>query len=250
MLFYRLYGKYDSCHPFWCNFTQNERQNFRYERMLSPTGQELYDLLNKRYLIDKEGLKVIAKELNTSYMLMRQVMNLYQIPLRKGQSVVTDALRKRRSDKAISEWKTHSGWFNPDIRRKIKKYNARGVQGYFYNSTTNNDVWLRSTYEFIFAKWLNRTKQNWKIEVTHYVMPDGRIYRPDFFLYDDNWNLLKIVEIKGYWDNNSDKAIILSEITDVEVCIIKGKSICKFIEERSTYEKELQKWKEVRRVQS
>jgi len=248
-LFYRLFGKYDPLHRFWGEYSSYDLQRFRYERLVSPRGQVLYSILYKKYIIEEDGLKIIARDLGTTYTLARHLLALYQIPLRTGRSVVTNNLRGRRRSKAISEHKAGIGWFDPTIRRKIEKSNARGVQGYFFNESLQKDVWLRSTYEYIFAKWLNRTHQRWDVEVKNYMLDNFRSYRPDFFLYDSSDNLIKIVEIKGYWDHNSDKAKMLNDILQIEVAIIYGKEIREFITADSTYEKELEEWKKVKRGQ-
>ncbi|HRP37975.1 MAG TPA: hypothetical protein PLS50_09285, partial [Candidatus Dojkabacteria bacterium] len=125
-----------------------------------------------------------------------------------------------------------------------EKSNARGVQGYYLNQSTNELVWLRSSYEYIFAKWLDRTKHNWKMEMAYYKIGHS-IYRPDFFIHDAEWNLIKIVEIKGYWDSNANKALLLNEqLKNIDVVIVRD--IEQFIEGNGLYEHQLKEWKEKR----
>ena len=82
---------------------------------------------------------------------------------------------------------------------KIKNKTTRGIQGYYWNTSKNKYVWLRSSWEYIYAKWLNEHKIEWDVEVKRYKLGNTS-YLPDFFIYE-NGKLTKIVEIKGYWKN-------------------------------------------------
>jgi predicted nuclease of restriction endonuclease-like RecB superfamily len=120
----------------------------------------------------------------------------------------------------------------------------RGIQGYYFNKSQNSWVWLRSSWEYIFAKWLDRTHHIWKVEETVYKIGNS-IYKPDFFIYDNVGTLKRIVEIKGYWDSNSVKAfLLLDEQLKIDVSMITD--IKKFIQEGSNYGKELELWKQTR----
>lgn len=217
----------------------------RQKRKDTKFYHELKQIFYDEYHTQEKGIKMLAKEYSMTDMQMRGMLQFLEIDLRKGQNVVTERVRELRRQKAFDEHKKGIGFFDPSIRRKIEDSNARGVQGYFLNESTQELVWLRSTYEYIFAKWLNRTKQKWDMEVTYYKIGDS-IYRPDFFIYDETFTTLeKIVEIKGYWDNNSNKALKLNEeLSDVDVSVIMD--IERFIENGSTYEKQLAEWKERR----
>lgn len=70
---------------------------------------------------------------------------------------------------------------------------ATGKGGY-YTSKNNGIIWLRSSYEIAYAKWLDDNDILWLYEHKHYKLSDGSSYFPDFYLvYED-----KYVEIKGY----------------------------------------------------
>ena len=249
-IIWRVFLKYGKTGPVLTKCDKNRRRVY-----VQKTRKELrkstdrYQLLKRffyeKYITENKGIKAIAKEMGLTYTNTRCLLDFLGIEIRRGRNVVTQRVRDQRKEKAHNEYKDGIGFFNPEIRRKVEKYNARGVQGYFLNESTNELVWLRSTYEYIFAKWLNRTKQKWKMEVTYYKIGNCT-YRPDFFIYDASFSKLeKIVEIKGYWDNNSHKAIKLNEkLGNVQVSIIKD--IEKFIENDSTYIKQLAEWKQKR----
>lgn len=234
--FYRCVAKY----PRYLTNSQRELKNkrkdsIRYKRLV----EEIKELYNSG-----EGFKSLAKRYNTSYTVMRSFCRS-NFQCREGTNVCTPKLREKRRQKALNEHKTKTGWFDPNIRRTTA-LNTRGVQ-YWFKKTNGDTVWLRSTYEYIYAKWLERNNIDWKIEQTHYILDDGRSYRPDFFIYE-NGILSKIVEIKGYWDNNSDKALILNKEMNIEVCVIID--IKPFLEENTTYESELYKWKQLKETKA
>ena len=60
-----------------------------------------------------------------------------------------------------------------------------------------NSHYLRSSYEYIFAKILEKQNIKYDVETITYELED-RSYTPDFFIYDDNDKLIEIVEIRGY----------------------------------------------------
>jgi hypothetical protein len=193
------------------------------------------------------GLKRIASELNFSYTKTRNLFEYLEIDIRKGQNVVTDEVRRFRKEKAIHEAKTKTGWCSVEAQAKIKnKHTSRGVQGYYLSKSKNDYVWLRSTYEYIFAKWLDKQNIKWDIEKTTYKI--GKIiYRPDFFIYEND-KLKKIIEIKGYWRDKEYKAKLLNEKLDVDVITIYD--IVPYISKDSSYGKELKEWKKIRKLKS
>jgi len=237
-LLYKLYGKYprySKLNTKIINIIKLRKESARY----NIVRDEVYKLYTDGY-----GIKSIDRMLEIGgYSKTRKVLEYLNIEIRKGRNVVTDKLKEFRREKAMNEQKHKYGFANPEVVRKCAKYNMRGVQGYYPNSSTGELVWLRSTYEYIYAKFLNKIKTNWKMEDIYYTI-NSQIYRPDFFIYDDNWNLIKIVEIKGYWDNNAHKAIKLNEMLDINVIIIMD--IKKYIEYPLDYHKELRVWKNLR----
>ncbi|MFD2446030.1 hypothetical protein ACFSO7_18895 [Bacillus sp. CGMCC 1.16607] len=66
----------------------------------------------------------------------------------------------------------------------------RGYAGY------NNGVFLRSSYEYAYAKYLDFNKVEWKYEVQSFDL-GHKIYKPDFFIYSEEGSLINIIEIKS-----------------------------------------------------
>jgi len=71
-------------------------------------------------------------------------------------------------------------------------------QGYY------NENFLRSSFEYIYAVCIEKMGYNYKVEERCFNLKNGHTYRPDFFLYDENGVLIKIVEIKS---TNKDRLI-------------------------------------------
>jgi hypothetical protein len=191
------------------------------------------------------GLKLIARNvLGISYSNCRTVFGVLGIEFNRGRGVVTDKVKQFRKDKAKSELNQRTGWRS--LTKKTYSENTRrGIQGYYFNSSTNSYVWLRSSWEYIYAKFLNKISVNWKSEVSVYELSDGTYYRPDFFIYDSNWDLVQIVEIKGYFDNRSYKVDLLKSEYSLDVVLITD--IKKYISSDTNLTKEGKTWKAIRK---
>ena len=205
--------------------------------------------IEKYYFTNGWGLKILARNVfGVSYSKCRSIFHSLDIEFRKGLDVVTDSLKQFRKDKALHEGANKTGWSADSVKRFAEKTN-RGVQGYYWNKSTNSYYWLRSTYEYIYAKFLNRICVNWKTETKSYTLSDGSVYHPDFFIFDDDWNLTKIVEIKGYWDARAYKVDLLREehFKDSTVDVIIITNIKAYIDQHLTYSEELDTWKQIRK---
>lgn len=200
---------------------------------------------------DGYGIKYIANKLNISYTQCRNVLLYLNIEIRRGNNIITDKLLKFRKEKALYERNNHTGWLSKDVieKRKIKSSNKKGIQGFYFNKSLQKNVWLRSSYEFIFSEWLDHNDYIWDIEVKTFNIGD-ELYRPDFFIFDDNMKLKKIIEVKGYWDNRSYKVNELKKILpDIEIIFIgiNNNLIQNYIiEDNKKYKDKLKQWKQIR----
>lgn len=188
---------------------------------------------------DGYGFKIIARELNLSYSRLRTLFKHYlKMDVRTGFNVVTDELKKFRSKRILGNKNPWYDWpSNPD---KFKT-NSRGIQGY-YITKNNERIWLRSTFEFIFAKWLDNNNINWKYEYKRFTFNNGDEYRPDFFILDDKNNIKQVVEIKGYFKDRVYKVDLLrKQYPSIDVVIIDDMS--PYYEQK--YEMEKKEWKQL-----
>ncbi len=92
------------------------------------------------------------------------------------------------------------------------------------------DNYLRSSYEFIYAKCLEKLNIDYKVEETNYILANGASYKPDFFLYDNN-RLIKIVEIKSEHKSRIKKAknkiALLKKQINIDIELIRKKQLKK-----------------------
>lgn len=188
------------------------------------------------YYQEGYGLKSIAKKIGLTPTRIRTLFEILKIEINKGQKVVYQKTREIRSNNLKKAYEDRSGWFKTFERRTNKT--SRGVQGYYYNESKKKLVWLRSTYEFIYAKWLDKHLIEWDVEQNTFQL-QKTTYRPDFFIYE-NGKLAKIVEIKGYWAKGEIKTKELSEKLQIDVVLIKD--IGPYMENK--YEEELKLWKQ------
>ena len=186
------------------------------------------------------GLKKISKYINLSYTNTRALFSILKVDIRKLEDSVTDKLKESRSEHLKQLYKNRAGWFN-NLERRSNKTN-KGIQGYYYNKSKNSYVWQRSTYEFIYAKFLDRQNIDWDIEVKTFQL-SNTTYRPDFFIYE-NGELKKIIEIKGYWASGEIKTSELSKLLNIDIVLIKD--ISPYIENNSNYSKQIKIWKKQR----
>jgi len=217
----------------------------RNKALLTKDGIQLKELFYNEYITQENGYKHISKKYDISYSTCRKLIELLEIPPRKGYSVITDNLRKKRSKLLTDHYKNRTGWFKTLDR--MSNITSRGVQGYYYNKSQNKEVWLRSTWEYIYAKFLDRINESWDVEVREYKL--GKLsYRPDFFIYDKD-TIKKIVEIKGFWKDKLWKVEKLNEqLTEVDAVVITD--IKKYISNGSSYSKELKIWKAQRKLKN
>lgn len=205
-----------------------------------PLSEKIKDLYKEGY-----GYKKIAKELGVSYSVMRVLCNKHiGFETRKGYNVVTEKLKEVRSKNA----KINNPFIDwPKKRPRLLEKNAKSIQG-FYTKKDGTKVWLRSTYEYIIAKWLDKINVDWKVEVKSYKLKSGENYRPDFFIYKDD-KLQSIIEVKSRYfnkENREYKFHMLKEEYEIDCLLITD--ITKFT--NKTYHQELKEWKELRSLEN
>jgi hypothetical protein len=219
----------------------SERQVWMQNNPLSP---KLKSVLFK-YYHDGNGFKSIAKELGLSYTKIRVLLIVWlDLDYRKGMSVITKRLKERRRDNATGSKSNFYNWVEKYPERAKKQ--TKSIQGW-YIKKNGEKVWLRSSLEYIYAKWLDKTDCDWITEERTLKWND-ETYRPDFFVYKDG-KLMEIVEVKGnYFDNvdkRSKKAILIAKNNNIPLKLVMD--IKPYIEEESNYTKELQKWKDLQK---
>lgn len=192
------------------------------------------------------GYKTLAKKLNMTYSTFRKLCNDYiKFETRQGTNVITDKLRETRRNNVLGEKSPFYDW--PRKKPQLCLKNGRSIQG-FYKKKDNTKVWLRSTYEYIIAKWLDKMNLDWKVEIISYKLSNGENYRPDFFIFEKN-KLKNIIEVKSRFfnkDNREYKFHLLKKEYDIEAMLITD--ISNFTDK--TYHQELREWKKIRSLEN
>lgn len=167
---------------------------------------------------------------------MRGVFKYLDIPVRTGYNVTTNRVRKFRSDRVLGN---KNPWYDWTNNHNTPIVNGRGYSG-FYKKLDGTYVFLRSSWEYIYAKWLDKNNINWKIEEHKYKLKNGEWYRPDFFIYE-NKELTQIVEIKGFYKNRRYKARLLRAQLTIPVILIEDVRKYTF-----NMAKDIHQWKNIR----
>lgn len=217
-----------------------------------PQYDNLLNFINEKYIIQGYGIKTLIKdfELPISYSSLRNLLFFLNIKPHTPNKA-NDFLKKRRSYNAKIQAKEHTGMYSREVQLLLKNKNSniRGISGYYWNVSKNKYVWLRSSWEFIYAKWLNKNKINWDVECTSYKIIYKNIeyyYRPDFFIFNENNELSSIIEIKGYWKDKTFKFDELkNKLKDIDMVLITN--ITPYLDQNLNNEIKL--WKQLRKLE-
>jgi predicted nuclease of restriction endonuclease-like RecB superfamily len=90
--------------------------------------------------------------------------------------------------KIVANRRSYKGKNNPMYGKPAPKGSGIGKGQYYKN------IWLRSSYEVIYAKQLDKTGIKWLYEFKRFNLGDTT-YIPDFYLPD----LDMYIEVKGWW---------------------------------------------------
>lgn len=100
------------------------------------------------------------------------------------------------------EGRKHTEETKKKIAKKMKGNNfglGRGTISYY------NGIKMRSTWEVAVASYLDHNDFNWKYEEKIFDLGNFTSYRPDFFIYDEDRNFVKLIEVKGYFRKENKK---------------------------------------------
>lgn len=75
-------------------------------------------------------------------------------------------------------------------------------KGEWYIRKDKTKVWMRSSYEIAFAKWLDKKKLTWEYELKRFYLKD-RTYVPDFWI--EEWK--SWIEIKGWFHKRHQETV-------------------------------------------
>jgi hypothetical protein len=127
----------------------------------------------------------------------------------KPLKVVSEKIKQHHEDGNI-ECYFLNYWKNKSLSDSHKSNIAKSMKGNNYGKgrgkiTIYQNISFRSTWEAKVARYLDMCGISWLYEEKAYSLNETQSYRPDFFIYENNY-LTKIIEVKGYfWKENIKK---------------------------------------------
>lgn len=222
-----------------CGLKGDERNQFINNNPL-PIDSKSYlkDFYDSGY-----GFKVISNCLDLTYTKTRALLiNYLEISTRKGRDVSTEKTRKFRSDRVQGKKNPWYQW--PTKNPLLVKHSETGIQGY-YEKKDGGYIWLRSSWEYIFAKWLDKNNILWEnVRKSFKILEGEETYQPDFLIFQDEDKFF--VEVKGSRYRNRLYKVdeFRKSYPKYKISIIDD--INPFIPEKSNYNKELEEWKNIK----
>jgi transposase len=84
-----------------------------------------------------------------------------------------------------------------------------GQRGYRYLDRKQREHWFRSTWEIQTAQWFDKQQIDWDYEKETYQIGERKRYTPDFWIYDAEGRLEKLLDVKGWLYGDSEERISL-----------------------------------------
>lgn len=119
------------------------------------------------------------------------------------------------------------GKLNPMYGKPCPNPRGIGKSGY-YTRLDGRQVWLRSSWEFSVAKYLDSHRLRWEYEYRRYKLPNGSTYLPDFWLA----SLGCYWEVKGWMSESAKLKIELyRELQGVPPLVVINDAAMKMLKE-------------------
>ena len=167
------------------------------------------DELINLYHIQKKSIIDISKIFNCCYGTIYKWLLNYNIKIKTKKETHLGKKRPEHSKLMKGDGNPIFGTQRPEsVREKISKsrmgkYTGRN-SGMFGKKPSHkcsygkggkyNNVWMKSSYELKYAKYLDQHNIKWLYEPKAFDLGETT-YRPDFYLPElDSW-----IEVKGYW---------------------------------------------------
>jgi len=180
------------------------------------------------------GMKILSREIGISYTNFRTIFLKYLgLKCRTGTNVITKKLREFRKEKAAKE-----GYFKNWPTTMPFLLQSRGLQGWYESKQHGKKIWLRSSWEFIYCRWLEEQGILYDYELRSFKLKSGKSYRPDFFLQNNT-----IIEIKAprYNDRKWKYEAFKEEFPEYNLVVITDvKPYCK-----RSYVTDIKEWKKI-----
>ncbi len=170
--------------------------------------------LYKEYILNKKSITDISDKYGFNYVSIYNWLKKYNIKLRTRRE---SHIGKKRPDQSLFMLKHNptKGTHRPkSVREKISKarkgiYCGRNhpmfgrINSYkcsYGKGGKYKSIWMRSSYELKFAKYLDKNHIKWLYESKTFDL-GNTTYTPDFYLPEFNL----YIEVKGFWRDDAKK---------------------------------------------
>lgn len=137
-----------------------------------------------------------------------------KIALANKGHTVSDETRRKLRDANLGKPSTRKGQkLSIETKRKLAeaykagKMGQRFVKRPFYTANNGDVIQFRSSWELLVAQYMDASGWYWDYEPI-ILEHDGDVYIPDFAVYDDSDNLIKLIEVKGYYKPDAKQKLI------------------------------------------
>lgn len=211
--------------------------------------ETLEKLLFREYVRDRKSIRQIARILGHSFCFIQYNLKKYGIPIRSMSEAHIGIRPSIKTREKISN--TMKGFkHSPESIEKMKLNHAdiSGSKNYWYGKRLSIDhrrklslgklgpknpnfgkppkhgkhekykgIWMRSSWEILYAKWLDRNNIKRLYEPKTFIL-SNITYTPDFYLPEID----EFIEIKGWWHPNTKKKFNLFRklYTDIKIKIL------------------------------
>lgn len=119
----------------------------------------------------------------------------------KAKNILKEKAKKQHTDGKLPGYPSKKGTTHTqETKDKIAKALVGNNNGLGRGKRTEyKGIIFKSTWEAIVAQYLDENNVCWKYEEKHFLLDEKKSYRPDFFIYDENNNFIKLIEVKGYF---------------------------------------------------
>ena len=138
----------------------------------------------------------------------------YKQTLRKKNIFTGTTSKPKNFGGANFKGKTHS----LETRKKISETMKGNTHAHHRGDRQSRykNIRFDSKWEIGVAQWLDKNNLTWMYGHLGFKLSDNRYYYPDFFIFEDK-NLIKIIEVKGYFreENKKKFEMFLKEYPDI-----------------------------------
>jgi hypothetical protein len=167
----------------WCIYCAGKAKH-TIEECHELAAEHNSECLSENYINTQTNLKWRCENGHVFYSTFKRVKRGEWCP---------DCANDKRKKTCIERYGFHAPTLNPEIARKAARTQAASY--ILHHWKTGEELVCQASYEKAVVEYWNKNKTNFLWQSKTFLMPDGKSYRPDAYLPDqDLW-----IEVKGYF---------------------------------------------------